>query len=84
MFRRKRALVKVMRRSFVVTKVDGGMFQGALIEEDPEWLTFAMVKVLDGDKWVQAAEGRLLVHVSRIDYMQQVSINPLQVAIDAA
>lgn len=77
MFRRKRALDKVIRRSFVVTKVDGGMFQGALIGEDPEWLTFAFVKVPDPDnhgQWAKAAEGNVLVHVSRIDYMQQLNI----------
>lgn len=77
MFGRKRALKKLMRRSFVVTKTDGAMFQGALIDEDPEWLTFTFVKVpdpTDDSQWVRAADGQLLIHVSRVDYMQQVNI----------
>ena len=77
MFGRKRALRKKLRRSFVVTKVDGSMFQGALIEEDPEWLSFTFVRVPDPQhegQWVKAAEGQLLIHVGRIDYMQQLNI----------
>lgn len=74
MFRRKRALDRVIRRSFVVTKTDGSMFQGALLEENPDWLVFAFVKVPDGEEWVAAAEGRLYIHIDRVDYMQQVSI----------
>lgn len=77
MFRRKRALKKLMRRSFVVTKVDGSMFQGALTDEDPEWLTFEYVRVPDPEnpgQWIKAADGPLLVHVQRVDYMQRLSI----------
>lgn len=77
MFGRKRALKKLLRRSFVVTKLDGSMFQGALLEEDPEWLTFTFVKVPNPDaegEWVKAADGRVIIHVNRIDYMQQLNI----------
>jgi len=76
LFGRKRALKKLMRHSFVVTKVDGGMFQGALIDEDPEWLTFSFVKAQDPEtgQWEKAPEGQVLIHVNRIDYMQQLNI----------
>lgn len=76
MFRRKRALDKAIRRSFVVTKRDGSMFQGALIEHDDLQYVFAMVKVLDRDgAWVPAAEGRLYIDRVNVDYLQQVTLN---------
>lgn len=76
MFRRKNAVQKLLRHSFVVTKVDGGMFQGALIEEG-EWMRFEFVKVPDPDNggaWVKAPDGGVCIFRDRIDYMQPISI----------
>lgn len=75
MFGRKRALDKVIRRSFVVTKTDSTVFQGALIEHDPEQFVFAMVKVQDRDgNWVGEVAGRLYIDRVKVDYMQQVAV----------
>lgn len=76
MFRRKNAVQKLLRRSFVVTKVDGGMFQGALIEEG-EWMRFEFVKVPDPDhagQWLKAPDGGLCIYRPRIDYMQPITL----------
>jgi hypothetical protein len=75
---RKKALDKVIRRSFVVTTVTGGMFQGALIEHDREVFVFAGVKVWDGKTYVQAADGPLYIDRVKVEYMQRVSVNAAQ------
>jgi hypothetical protein len=72
---RKRALDRVIRRSFVVTKSDGGMFRGALIEYDESVFVFAMVKAWQGDKWMPAADGPVYIDRSKVDYMQRISVD---------
>ena len=74
--RKQRALDKVIRRQFVVTLDGGGMFQGALIEHDPEVFVFAMVKVRQSNgEYVAAADGTLYVDRIKVDYMQRVSVH---------
>lgn len=71
---RKRALDKVIRRTFVVTMIGGGMFQGALIEHDREVFVFAAVKVPDNSGAYVPAAGPLYVDRAKVEYMQRVSV----------
>jgi hypothetical protein len=75
LFGKKAALDKVVRRSFVVTMTNGGIFQGALVEFDPEVFVFTMVQVLDNGSYVSAAEGPLYVDRAKVSYMQRVSVH---------
>jgi hypothetical protein len=72
---RKKALDKVLRRQFVVTMTDGGVFQGALLEHDAEVFVFAMVKVRqENGQYVPAADGALYLDRVKVNYMQKVSV----------
>jgi hypothetical protein len=78
LFRRKRALDKVIRRSFLVTMEDGGVFQGALIEDDDRQFVFAAVRVPQGDEWEPAADAPLYIDRVKVAYMQKLSIHAAQ------